>query len=108
MLSSPLSVGPGRGVAEDVRFWYANASTNFGWLFAGDEAQEYSIKEFASRHFATNTSWRPVLTVEYQVAPAKTNSALQIALPLLVFSILLVGGGVYIQRRRASQYKPLN
>ena len=84
---------------------------NHGWIFIGDEAADYTIKEFASRHYQgqNNASRFPMLNVVFVApTPRKAGHALQIVLPLLAFMVLLVGGGFYIVRKRKTSYSSLN
>lgn len=52
----------------DVQEWLDNASINFGWLLAGNEAASPTAKRFDSRENLTE-SFRPKLTVDYTPGP---------------------------------------
>lgn len=52
------------GVTADVQGWYANPSTNFGWILTGNETSAGSSKRFASRENPISSA-RPKLVVTY-------------------------------------------
>jgi len=87
-----------------VRYWLANATQrrNHGWTFIGNETGPYTVKVFASRHYTENAAWLPSLNIVYDIEPANdsTSRALEIALPIVAFLVLLVAGGIYISRRQ--------
>ncbi len=72
----PETSGPrnwtGAQVLADVQAWYANSSTNFGWILIGDENNDQSARRFSTRQHTTS-SQRPVLSVTY--TPPATNGA---------------------------------
>ena len=57
----------GSGMVADVQSWVANPASNFGWMIAGNEANQSSAQRFHTRE---NTSNQPQLTVTYTVASA--------------------------------------
>jgi hypothetical protein len=58
------------GLLNDVKDWYANPSTNFGWdLVNADEGITQSVKVFYSKEYTTNTAFRPKLTITYVPEP---------------------------------------
>jgi hypothetical protein len=68
----------------DVKDWYANPATNFGWdIISADEAVAQSVKVFYSREFST-ASVRPKLTITYVPEPTA------IVLALLASPVLLL------------------
>jgi hypothetical protein len=72
------------GLLSDVKDWYANPATNFGWdLVNSDEGITQSVKVFYSKEFTTNTSLRPKLTITYVPEPTAIVLAL-VASPLLL------------------------
>jgi hypothetical protein len=88
------------GLLNDVKNWYANPATNFGWdIVNSDEAVQQSVKTFYSREFATISAFQPRLTITYVPEPA--------ALGLAVFAGALClpsrkwNGRVGNQRSRA-------
>jgi spore coat protein A len=56
------------GIVADVRFWFNNPGSNFGWLMRGNEIDTKTAKRFDSRE-ATSFSQRPVLRVDF-IPPA--------------------------------------
>lgn len=62
----------GANMLADVQGWYANSSTNFGWLLKGNETTDSTARRFSSRQNST-ASERPVLTVTY-TPPATTGA----------------------------------
>jgi hypothetical protein len=60
----------GAGLANDVRYWLANPTLNFGWfLISAGENTSQSVVRFATREDGT-TANRPTLTVDYTPAAA--------------------------------------
>jgi hypothetical protein len=58
------------GLLNDVKDWYANSATNFGWdIVNADEGTAQSVKAFYSREYAANTALRPKLTITYVPEP---------------------------------------
>ncbi|GMV26559.1 MAG: hypothetical protein AMXMBFR58_25900 [Phycisphaerae bacterium] len=51
-------------LAQDVRDWLADPSTNFGWVIRGNEASMGSARRYHSREAAVEAQ-RPVLIVDY-------------------------------------------
>jgi hypothetical protein len=51
-------------MAGDVQAWVENASSNFGWMMKGNEAELTTAKKFVSRE-SLDTASHPVLTVTY-------------------------------------------
>lgn len=51
-------------VTADVQGWYANPSSNFGWILTGNETTSGSAKRFASRENPISSA-RPRLVVTY-------------------------------------------
>ena len=52
-------------MADDVSFWQANPSMNFGWILrSGNEGINQTSRRFASRE-NLNTAIRPLLRIEY-------------------------------------------
>ena len=52
----------------DVQGWLDDPSSNFGWLFKGNETQNRTTKRFDTRENGTAAN-RPVLMVDYAPAP---------------------------------------
>jgi len=50
----------------DVQNWFANPTSNFGWVVVGDESIAGTAKRFSSRK-NTSTANRPQLTIGYTV-----------------------------------------
>jgi hypothetical protein len=72
------------GLLNDVKDWYANPATNFGWdLVNSDEGTAQSVKAFYSREYTTNTAFRPELTITYVPEPTAIVLAL-LASPLFL------------------------
>ncbi|MDX2131864.1 MAG: DNRLRE domain-containing protein [Planctomycetota bacterium] len=59
----------GPGLVADVQAWVSGNEPNFGWLLRGGEDSTFNAKQFGSRENA-DPAVRPVLVVEYTVAPA--------------------------------------
>ena len=57
------------GVADDVRFWLNDPSSNFGWILIGDEGTSGTAKRFDSRENASAEN-RPQLTITYTTSTA--------------------------------------
>jgi hypothetical protein len=58
------------GLLSDVKDWYANPATNFGWdMVNSDEGIAQSVKVFYSREYTVNTAFRPRLTITYVPEP---------------------------------------
>lgn len=60
-------------LAQDVRDWLANPSSNAGWIVIGNEGTNQTAKRFASREYF-DIALRPVLLVDY-TPPGGTNGA---------------------------------
>jgi hypothetical protein len=76
------------GLLNDVKDWYANPATNFGWdLVNSDEAITQSVKVFYSREFTTTPGFRPKLTITYVPEPTA------VVLALMASPLLLLRGG---------------
>lgn len=58
----------GAGLVTDVQSWLDHPQNNFGWVLVGDESAPQTAKRFDSRE-NTDTSLRPVLSVQYTTAP---------------------------------------
>src|SRR4029079_6670684 len=72
------------GLLNDVKDWYANPATNFGWdLVNADEGITQSVKAFYSREYTVNTALRPKLTITYVPEPTAIILALS-ASPLFL------------------------
>ena len=72
------------GLLNDVKDWYANPATNFGWdIVNADEGIAQSVKVFYSREYAVNTALRPKLTITYVPEPTAIVLALA-ACPLFL------------------------
>jgi hypothetical protein len=72
------------GLLSDVKDWYANPATNFGWdVVNSDEAVQQSVKVFYSKEFATNTAPWPKLSITYVPEPTAIVLALM-ASPLFL------------------------
>lgn len=75
---------------DDVRQWYADPATNFGWLLKhADESGTATFRAFYSRDVLTEAN-RPVLTVTYSVVPE----------PATLLLAVLAGGALIVIRRR--------
>lgn len=57
------------GLVDDVRQWYANPASNFGWLLKNvDESASATFRAFYSRDVLTVAN-RPALTVTFSIVP---------------------------------------
>ena len=60
------SWGSTSGMVSDVQGWLDNPSQNFGWIAIGDEGQDETAKQFATRENTANAGAdQPRLTVNY-------------------------------------------
>jgi hypothetical protein len=83
------------GLLDDVRGWYTNSATNFGWLlFNAGEGSSQSVKAFYSRSATQNASggtlnpeFRPRLIITYIPEPA-------------TITLFVLAGPLAILRRR--------
>jgi hypothetical protein len=66
----------GSGMIADVQSWIANPASNFGWLIAGNEANQQNAQRF---HTSENISNRPQLTVTYTLPGASPSQLLNIS-----------------------------
>ncbi|MHC4320131.1 MAG: multicopper oxidase domain-containing protein [Planctomycetota bacterium] len=58
--------GSTSGMVADVQNWLDNPSQNFGWILVGDESQNETAKQFATRENTdSGGTFKPVLTVNY-------------------------------------------
>ncbi len=57
------------GLVADVQAWLDAPSSNFGWIFLGDESARRSVRGFGSRE-SDDESERPVLVVAWERGPA--------------------------------------
>ncbi|MFZ5830784.1 MAG: DNRLRE domain-containing protein [Planctomycetota bacterium] len=80
------------GMVDDVRFWLANPSQNFGWLILGDESMGQTAKRFNSGESAVP----PVLAVEYVPEPST------VVLALAALGTIAAAGG---NRNRRSRHR---
>jgi hypothetical protein len=72
------------GLLSDVKNWYANPVSNFGWdIVNADEGITQSVKVFYSREYTANTAFRPKLTITYVPEPTAIVLAL-VASPLFL------------------------
>lgn len=56
-------------MADDVRSWLSDPSSNFGWILIGDEDADATAKRFDSREHASAAN-RPQLTITYTTGTA--------------------------------------
>jgi hypothetical protein len=77
-----LRTWSGAGMVADVQSWLASPSSNFGWELIGDESQAASAFRFDTRENGT-ASFRPALSVTYDVVPEPTALGLLALAPLL-------------------------
>ena len=80
-LGSQTWTGP--GLVADVQSWLASPSTNFGWELIGNESQSATAFRFDTRENGT-ASFRPALSVTYDVVPEPSALGLLALVPLLV------------------------
>lgn len=59
----------GEGLAEDVAFWIANPSQNYGWILIGSETQARNARRFWASE-APQLQNRPKLTINFNSAVA--------------------------------------
>jgi spore coat protein A len=58
--------GSTSGMVADVQSWLDNPSQNFGWILVGDETQNETAKQFATRENTENGgAFKPELVVNY-------------------------------------------
>jgi spore coat protein A len=58
--------GSTSGMVADVQGWLDNPSQNFGWILVGDESQNETAKQFATReNNDSGGAFRPELVVDY-------------------------------------------
>jgi len=48
-----------------VQSWIAHPAMNFGWLLQGNEAQPATARQFASREYVADETYRPALVIEF-------------------------------------------
>jgi hypothetical protein len=73
----------------DVQAWFDDPSQSFGWEIICNESVPRTAKRFDTREHA-NESYRPMLTIEYEIVPA----------PATVVLVTLGFGGIGMRRRR--------
>jgi len=79
----------GSGMVADVQSWVANPASNFGWMLAGNEADQQSAQRF---HTGENTSNRPQLTVTYTLSGASQLLNISTRLRVETGDDALIGG----------------
>ena len=61
----------GTGLVDDLEFWRAAPTSNFGWILIGDELGSANAQRFSSRESsASGGVYRPRLVVGYLAAPS--------------------------------------
>lgn len=78
----------GAGLVSDVQGFLDAPVSNFGWILLGNESESSTAKRFATRE-ESETSLRPMLSVEYTTVPAPGG--------LIAFTLM---AGLGIRRRR--------
>ena len=92
------TIGSTSGMVSDVQGWLASPSTNFGWIFIGDEqvpGVDVTLKRFATREDAVSGN-RPTLIVDF-TGPVPTMPEWGLA----AMALVLVASGAFVIARRA-------
>ncbi len=61
--------GPTPSLTALVRQWIDTPSANFGLMIRGDETQNSTARQFASREYQADPSFRPTLTIDFTPPP---------------------------------------
>lgn len=68
-IGGPMTWGSTPELVASVQSWITYPASNFGWLLQGNEEQPGTARQFASREYEGDETYRPTLVIEFTPPP---------------------------------------